>query len=146
MKAGQTRIYLRIGGLSSVLHGARVSKLLVARKKDRWSILVSFVKEQKKSQWLKLLESARENPLGNEVFISVPVKTVQGWYTVTFSGDPVADELLSPDKLRSLPIFLEKAGIAYEWSTRRLSKNKHLLAMETNAKREIADTHRTHSV
>ena len=145
MKAGQTRIYIRIGGLSSVLYSARVSRLLVARKKDRWNILVSFVKKQKKAKWIKLLESARENPLGNEVFVSAPVKTVQGWHTVTFSGEPVTDEVLSPDNLRSLPIFLEKAGISYEWSVKRPSKNRHLLAMEADAKKEFADRHGTPS-
>ena len=142
MKAGQSRIYMRIGALSSVSHRARVSNLRVVRKKDRWNILVEFVREQKKGQWLALLESAQENPLGNEVFISVPAKTVQGWHTVTFSGKPLKDELLSTDQFRAqtLPIFLEMAAeISYEWGRKRPSKNKHLLAMEANAKRELAD-------
>ena len=142
MTAGQTRLYMRIGGLSEVSHRARASNLRVARKKDRWNILVRFVKQQKKDQWLKLLESARENPLGNEVFISVPIKTVQGWwYTVTFSGEPGVDEVLSPDKFRAqtLPIFLEKAEISYEWGAKRPSKNKGLLAiaMEEDARKEF---------
>ena len=139
MKAGQFRIYIRIGDLSSVSHRARVSGLRVVRKKDRWNILVRFVKEQKKGQWLTLLESARENPLGNKVLISVPAMTVQGWHTVTFSGEPVTDELLSADKLIGLPIFLDKAEISYEWGRKGPSKNKHLLAMEANLKEEFAE-------
>ena len=147
MKAGQTRIYMRIGGLSSVSHRARASNLKVARKKDRWNILVRFVKQQKKGQWLKLLESARENPLGNEVFISVPGKTVHGWHTVTFSGEPVTDELLAPEMFRAqtLPIHLDKAEISYKWAAKRPSKNKDFLAVEADAKKEFVDRHRTHS-
>ena len=142
MKPGRSQIYMRIGDLSSVHHRAKVSNLRVVRKKDRWNILVGFVKQQKKCQWLALLESAQENPLGNKVFVSIPVRTVQGWYTVTFSGEPVTDEFLSADSFRveTLPIFLEKADISYEWSTKRLSKNKHFRAMEENLKKEISST------
>lgn len=148
MTAGQTRLYLRVGGLSSVFYRARASSLRVVRKKDRWNILVTFVKQQKKDRWLKLLESARDNPLGNEVFISVPVTTVQGWHTVTFSGEPVADEFVGPDTFRAqtLPIFLDKAEISYEWGAKRPSQNKALLAMEEHAKKEITDRYKTPNV
>ena len=75
------------------------------------------------------------------MFISVPVKTVQGWHTVTFSGEPVSHEVLTPDKFRAqtLPIFLDKAGISYEWSAKRPSKNKDFLDTEEKLKKEAAD-------